>query len=82
MEMKMKMRDETNKLGHSENQPSSSSEAPYFSKKMAHYKKSKKTKVMAHALRSKADIMQRWIRNRKLSCLLFHYKVSIKLILI
>ena len=77
MEMKIKMRDETNKLGHSENQPSASSEAPYFSKKLAHYKKSKKTKVMAHALRSKAEIMQRWIRNRKLA--LFHFTVSLKL---
>ena len=82
MEMKMKMRDETNKLGHSENQPSASSEAPYFSKKLAHYKKSKKTMVMAHALRSKADIMQRWIRNRKLAGHLFHFTVSLKLLLI
>ena len=80
--MEMKKRDETNKLGHSENQPVASSEAPYFPKKLDHYKKSKKTKVMAHALRSKADIMQTWIRSRKLAGHLFPFTVSLKLLLI
>ena len=78
----MKKRDETNKLDHSENQPVASSEAPYFPKKLDHYKKSKKTKVMAHALRSKADIMQTWIRSRKLAGHLFPLTVSLKLLLI
>ena len=80
--MEMKKRDETNKLGHSENQPVASSEVPYFPKKLDHYKKSKKTKVMAHASRSKADIMQTWIRSRKLAGDLFPLTVSLKLSLI
>ena len=80
--MEMKMKDETNTLAHLENQTSDYNESPYFPEKLAHHKKSEKTKLMAHASRSKAGILQTWIRNRKLSGHLFPFTVSLKLLLI
>ena len=74
-----KIKNEKDKLGHLERRTSGSSKATPLSKKIAHHKKSEQGKVREHSLKRKKDLLQRWIRKRKLSGDAFLLDVSLRL---
>ena len=74
-----KMKGEKDKLGHLEHGTSVSSKATPLSKKIAHHKKSEQGKVRDHSLKGKDDLLQCWIRKRKLSGDAFLFYVSLRL---
>ena len=76
--MESKMKDEINVLGHLEAQKFSI-EAEHRFDKVAHRQKSEEIRVMTQPIRSKASILQTWIRNRKLAGHSFPFTVSCKL---
>ena len=80
--MELKMKDEINVLGHLEAQKLASIEAEPRFDKVAHRQKSKEIRVMGQPIKSKAHILQTWIRNRKLAGHSFPFTVSRKLLLI
>ena len=78
--LEMKIKEEMNVLSHLEARTSGSIEAQPLFKKVAHRQKSKEIRVMAQPSKSKAHILQTWIRNRKLSGHSFPFTVSWKLL--
>ena len=74
-----KMKGDKDKLNHLERGTSVSSKATPPSKKVTHHNKSKQGKVRAHSLKSKNDLLQNWIRLRKLSGDAFLFDVSLRL---
>ena len=73
------MKGDKDKLNRLERGTSGSSKVTPLSRKIAHHKKFKQGKVMEHSLKSKKDLLQNWIRLRKLSGDAFLFDVSLKL---
>ena len=76
----MMLKDEMSVPSHLEARTLASIEAEPRFKKVDHRQKFKEIKVMAQPLKSKAHILQTWIRNRKLSGQSFPFIVSLNLI--
>ena len=74
-----KIKDDKDQSSHLESGTSVSPLAFPLSEKVARPKKSKQGKVMAHSLKSKTDLLQNWIRKRKLSGDSFLFNVSLQL---
>ena len=77
--MGMMLKDEMNILSHLEARTSAIIEEEPVFKKVAQLQKLKEIRVMTQPIRSKASILQTWIRNRKLAGHSFPFTVSCKL---
>ena len=74
-----KIKDGKDQSSHLESGKSVSPLALPLSKMVPNPEKSKQGKVMAHSLKSKTDLLQNWIRKRKLSGDSFLFDVGLKL---